>query len=170
MKTFAKIAIASILALSSVHAKSKTLPPVSEIVQAFEVTPEIIEQLLNKTCNDVAIELAEGTSIPIKFLCNYNLLSVKWDPSLSVEITKTIYLRQVGNKFYVSVDLVNWDKASSLLDGKVVPNIRIAPDKSHIVIETNLVPYSDDDSDSSSSCSSDSDSSWWSELDDTEEE
>ncbi len=148
MKIFLKLTLVLALFLSTTEAKTKTLPAVDQVIPAMDLTPETIQGLIAGLHPNVAIELKEGTSVPLHFLLNHKFFSMKCDPNLSIKITTPCYLRTVGKKLFLSVDLVGRDSPDSFFRGTLVPNVCVSSDKSHVIIETNFKEF--DESEESS--------------------
>jgi hypothetical protein len=145
MKTLLKLTFVFILFLSTTEAKTKTYPPIDEIVPAMDLTPEAIQGLIAGMYPNVAIELKEGSSVPLHFLLQHKFFSLKCDPNLSIQITTPCYLRAVGKKFLLSTDLIQWNSPNDFFRGSFIPNIQVSKDKSHVLVETNFVESPEDD-------------------------
>lgn len=150
MKNILKPILVLMLLLSKTEAKTKTYPQVDKIVSVLDLNSELIQGIVAGMYPNMAIEFKEGSSIPLVFLSNYNIFSVKCDPKLSVNVDTTCYLRTIGKKLYMSVDLVNWKKARTYFKGRMVPNLQVSPDKSHVLVESNLMVDSGRESDEES--------------------
>ena len=117
---------------------AKELPEVKVIIPIIDVTIEKSEELFNGRCPDVAILCEEGTKLPVKFLGSYGLFSVKYVPNLTIQVDKTFYLRYVGNKVYVSDDLIHWSK-NPLKGTQLDASIGVNQDRSGLTMESRLL-------------------------------
>lgn len=148
MKNILTLSLLLLLWISESEAKTKIFPEVEQVVSAIDLTPVEIQGLIEGMPSNIAIEFKEGNAIPLRFLFNYRIFSMKCDPNLSIKIHSTTYLRSIGRKLYMSTDLVNWNKAKDFFQGRWVPNVKISPDRSHVLVESSLV--SNDESDEES--------------------
>lgn len=131
------------LTITSAHAKTKIFSDMPRILGLNELTPDKIDEFVHAKDSDVVLECREGTEIPLRYFVTNGIFSLHLDPNLTVKVEKTIYLRVVGKKCYASYDLVNWDKASHVLDNNNVNvNVKVNPskDKAGYTIETTISP------------------------------
>ncbi len=145
MKTLIQLTCVFVLFLSTIEAKEKVYPTVDKVIPAMDLTAEEIQGLILGMYPNVAIELKEGSSIPLQFLLRHKFFSIQCDPNLSVKITTPCYLRAVGKKVLLSLDLTDWVSPTDFFDGTFVPQIKVSGDKSHILMETEFVESSEDD-------------------------
>lgn len=120
--------------------EAKELSPIQATVRLTDLTPDMVKELMAGLYPDIAIECNEGNALPVKLLYNFHFLSMKFEPNLTIKVEKPFYLRLAGSKVYMSTDLVYWENAKNILDGGIDMNIGISPDKSHVLIETTLLP------------------------------
>lgn len=133
----------SLFFLSTAFAKTKTLPPVDEVISAMELTPEMIQGLIDGLYPNVAIELKEGAAIPLHFFYKTKIVSLECNPNLTTRITATSYLRAVKRKLYMSEDLIHWTNPKNFFGGSLRNSIKMSADKSHAIIETELRDYAE---------------------------
>lgn len=108
-----------------------------------ELTADKIDDFIRAADENVVIECKEGSEVPLQYFMTNGLVSVHLDPNLTIKVEKTLYLRVANRKCYASFDLVNWDKASRVLDsGNVNVNVKVNPstNKPGYTIETTISP------------------------------
>lgn len=133
MKFFAILSLFFITSLTA-----KTLPPIEKVISAIELTPDFLKELLNDETPDLAIELPQGSAIPIHFLIKSPISIFTCNPNLTVQITETSYLRVVKRKVYMSKDLISWDRPDRFFQGKVESTAKMSADKSHAIVEIEI--------------------------------
>jgi hypothetical protein len=146
MRKPVQLALVAMLSLSPLCAKEKNFPKITQMVELTAIDPILLNELVLGLHPDVVIECREGTTLPLKFLQNYELFSVKWVPNLTLHVNQHCYFRCVGKKPYMSQDLITWEKASKLLDVTYKVNVTIDAE-SGILLETNTTPSTEDDHD-----------------------
>lgn len=138
MKTVYGLIAAMTLAISSMTGKE--LPEVKAIIPLTDLTVEKGEELLRGDYSDIAIRCEQGTELPLQFLGNYGLFSIKYVPHLTITVDQTFYLRYFSNKVYISTDLIEWTKGSDFLNGKTLKaDAGVSADQSHVLINTYLI-------------------------------
>ncbi|HSX12914.1 MAG TPA: hypothetical protein VLE96_00620, partial [Chlamydiales bacterium] len=132
------IAIFSLFFLTAVTAKTRDLPPVTEIIYACEVDEVLFKELLNTENPNLALEFPKGNAIPVHFLVKSPFSILACNPNLTVQMTETTYLRIFRKKVYMSHDLDHWDRPERFFQGKVNSTAKMSDDKSHAIIEIEI--------------------------------
>jgi len=145
MRQSVQLTLAAMLLLSPLFAKDKSFPEVSRVVPMTELDAVFIKEVASGAHPDIAIECKEGTTLPIGFLHNWGLFSLKCMPNLTITVEMPCYLRCVGKKAYMSQDLISWEKADRFFSGKCDADVKI--DETGVLVETRLVPRSQGDAD-----------------------
>lgn len=145
MKILIQLTCVFAVLFTSIEAKAKTYPAIDKVIPAMDLSAEEIQGLIVGLYPNIAIELKEGSSVPLHFLLKHKFFSIQCDPNLSVKITTPCFLRVVGKKVLLSLDLIDWISPTNFFEGTFVPNIRVSGDKSHVLMETEFVQSSEDD-------------------------
>ena len=102
--------------------KCKT--PVTQIVSLLELNETMVKNILEENHPEIAIECAQGTELPLKYLGNFGSISLHFDPNATIRLEEKCYFRMIKSKKskspmpYISFNLTNWEKFSSYLNGK----------------------------------------------------
>lgn len=146
MKKFATSILAALMLVAT--AEAKTLPVINSVMSVTELTPEMINNLIEGMYSDVTLQFQEGTALPLQFLVRNKLFSLKFDPKLTIKVETSGYIRFINKKTYMSLDGINWEKPEHFINGdSATANVKISPDKSHIVVEVNVPEAQADSSD-----------------------
>jgi hypothetical protein len=142
-----KIIFLFVLTLTTLHARPKvvTFNDTPRIVSAAELTFDKIQELIQSKNSDFTLELKEGTMLPLQFLVKNRIFSAMIDPNFTFKVDRTCYLRIANKKCYMSEDLVHWQKAEKFFDGKSTIQLTPSTNKPGFVLETNVVPHSDNE-------------------------
>lgn len=132
---------ASVLSLTTAHAKALTFTDVPRIISLIEISPEKIQEFISSRNPNFVVELKEGNSLPLQFLTKTRVFSALLDPNLTIQVDKTCYLRIVNKKCYMSEDLVKWEKAEKFLNGESTIRFYPSTNKPGFVLESNIVPF-----------------------------
>jgi hypothetical protein len=133
------------LAASTAYAKVKTFDDVIQIVSWSELSVEKLQEFIYSKNSSFAVEVKEGTIIPLQFLTKTRIFSAIMDPNLVIRAEKTCYFRVADKKCYMSEDLTRWEKAERFLSGSPTLKLTSSPDKPGLTLETSIVPYQDEE-------------------------
>jgi hypothetical protein len=135
-KAFLFTAICMIAAL---HAKTISFNDQLKVVPLSHFTVTQLQEFILSHDSGFVLELQEGSSFPVQFLTKTPFISAMIDPNLTIKIEKTCYLRIAHKKLYMSEDLIHWEKANKMLDGR--PSFQLSPSQNQgLVVESHLVP------------------------------
>ena len=144
MKKFAVALLfaATAYAKSDNYVKAADLPPVTSIMPALGLESNAARYLTSGKLPDTALEFQAGSELPVRYLLRHNLLSLSYDPKLTIKVEKTCYLRFVGKKVYMSLDLVEWHKPKEFFDLEQLDvDVCIPQDSSGLIFEGKLSNY-----------------------------
>ena len=155
MKTIVSFILIAIALFSTTYAKERNASyahrEVKQIIPITDLTSKMTLELLGGQHPDVVVECKEGTNLPFMYLGDFGLFSVKFNPNLSIKIEKTCYLRVVQKsplkkpRTFLSYDLKSWSRASQFLKkGGLLSSLGMSEDKSHVVLDTSLLPIEED--------------------------
>jgi hypothetical protein len=137
--------LACILAVSTAHAKVKVFNDVPQTVSWSELSVEKLQEFIYSKNSSFAVEVKEGTIIPLQFLTKTRIFSAIIDPNLVIRAEKPCYFRVADKKCYISEDLTHWEKAEKFLSGKSTLQLTSSPNKPGLTLETSIVPYQDEE-------------------------
>lgn len=139
MKNILKSLLISILFISPLCSREiKQLPEVTKIITLDGLSTEMIEELLSSNHPDIVIECKEGAFVPLQFLYNVHIASLKYSPDLTLKVEKSFYLRFINKKAYMSEDLVIWEKPSKFIGitGKTKAKLKVTEDNALLIEAT----------------------------------
>ena len=104
----------SMLVINGFAGGEPTLPEIAQVMQLSQVEDDFIEAFSKGEYPNLALELQEGTVVPVSFVSNMGLFSIENFPELKIRIQKTCWLRFVGTKGFISFDQNTWEKPDDL--------------------------------------------------------
>src|SRR3990167_11109032 len=124
----------------TLFAKKKKLPELRQIIPMAELTPEMVEDLIQGATPELAIECQPGTELAPKFSLHYGIISALFNPAISLKVDKPFYLRLDRKKAYVSNDLINWDKPERWLQmNQCITKVKLGENMTDVLIEMTFV-------------------------------
>lgn len=135
MKKFAGFALALTLCFASAHAKEDKFAEVQKIITIEDLTPETTKEFCLGMHPDTVIEFKEGSSLPLNFLLKNEIVSLKVNPQIGINVETTCYVRVIGKKAYMSTDMETWERPNAFFSGTYNAILKNAHNK-EIVNET----------------------------------
>jgi len=124
--------------------QKKALPDLTEVVPLFGLNTPWVSEFVRGQHPEVAIECPAGVEIPLRLLQTNKYFQVGFAPNLSVKLQKTVFVRVVRNRAYISFDLEKWTRAKHFLeealDGTANAQVKTNPADNSILVEVDWKP------------------------------
>jgi hypothetical protein len=135
MKSSLKYTLAWILCVGAVHAKTE-LPAITSIFPGVGLDADKAKEFIEGKLPQVAIELQQGTNLPVHYFLKNKFLLLNYNPQLTISVQKNCYLRRFKHKIYLSEDLENWVSAKKFFsDDHLSYNVQIPKDNPGLFVE-----------------------------------